>query len=615
MDLVAPEPRLDALSQLLAEVRSTTDYSTFMSLCRRRRKIKSAPLDSGDAAVRRIAILGGATTDFLQAPLELELETLGRRSSIHCADYNNYVSEMMDPLSQTAAGRPDVAVLLLTPYNIADWPAVGDGAEAVQALVDRVVDHWLGLCAALHAHTNCEIVLGNLHLLLTRAAGNLGARLPWEPNSYVRQINGALSRRAPAYVHIFDVETLAALYGVFNWLDPRYWHHAKQPVSFACMVPYVRNLASIIGALYGNTAKCLVLDLDNTLWGGVVGDDGVGGLKIGEGDALGEAYKAFQQYLLLLKQRGLLLAVVSKNEERTALEPFEQLPDMILKREDFVAFKANWDPKPGSIEQIARELNVGLDSLVFVDDNPAERELVRRALPQVKVVELTSDPADYPRLLDQSGWLDIVRLTDEDKRKTEQYRENATRSSIQAQHADYESYLASLGQRAVLRPFESKHLDRITQLINKTNQFNLTTARLTRSEVEARMVEPDVVTAYVRLVDRFGDNGVISVVSGRVEQDALQVDLWLMSCRVFKRGVEHLVANHLFECARNLKLRVVRGWYRPTAKNAIVERHYADLGFAQTAVDSDGTTRWEMCTEDYRPVPVQISVAAQEEDS
>jgi FkbH-like protein len=613
METVDREPLFDTLSQLLAEVRATTDYSTYMSLCRRRRKMEPASTESGRGAAVRIAILGGATTDFLKWPVELELETLGRSSTILCGDYNNYVSEMMERDSRTAAFRPDVAVLLVTPYNIADWPSVGDPAETVQAMVDRVADQWLRLCETLHANTNCEIVLGNLHLLPTRAAGNFGARLAWEPNSYLRQINLALSRRAPGYVHLFDIETLSALYGVSNWVDPRFWYHAKQPVSFACMVPYVRNLASIIGAVYGHTAKCLVLDLDNTLWGGVVGDDGIGGLKIGEGDAVGEAYKAFQEYLLLLKQRGLLLAVVSKNDERNAVEPFEQLPDMVLKREDFIAFKANWNPKPESIEQIARELNIGLDSLVFVDDNPAERELVRRVLPQVKVVELTNDPAEYPTLLDQSGWLEVVRLTDEDAKKTEQYRGNVERSATLAEHADYEGYLASLEQRAVIRPFEPKHLNRITQLINKTNQFNLTTPRLTRSEVEALLARAHTVTAYVRLTDRFGDNGLISVVCGQVERDALHIDLWLMSCRVLKRGVERLVANHLFDCARDLKLRVVRGVYRPTTKNRMVEHHYADLGFARVAADDDGTTRWEMSVEDYRPATVQISASKEEE--
>ena len=312
--------------------------------------------------------------------------------------------------------------------------------------------------------------------------------MPWDANTFVRGINASLARRAPAYVHLLDVDTLSAIHGVSNWFDARFWHHSKQPVSFACLVPFVRNLAGVIAAMYGRTAKCIVLDLDNTLWGGVVGDDGVENLRIGEGDAESEAFKTFQEYLRALKQRGIVLAVSSKNEEDNALAPFERLPEMVLKRADFVAFKANWRPKPEALEEIARELNIGLEAIVFVDDNPAERELVRRALPAVRVVELSSDPTDYPRLLDQSGWLETVRLTEEDQRKTEQYLENLQRGSLAAQHADYGAYLASLEQRADLRPFEPDTLDRVTQLINKTNQFNLTTRRMTslRSRSAAR---------------------------------------------------------------------------------------------------------------------------------
>ena len=600
----------EALRELYARARATDDFSTYMSLCRWRKKIDVAPQGMARAEDLRIAILGGATTDFLELPLKLELETLGLGSTVHCADYNNYVAELLDANSKAAGFRPNVAVVLVTPHNIADWPTVGSSPEAVRALVDRVADQWIGLCQAFHGHTNCEIVLSNLHLMPTRAVGNMGTKLPWDRNSFLRQVNLALSRKAPSYVHLLDIETLSAIYGISNWFDPRYWHHAKQPVSFACMVPYVRNLASIIGALYGRTAKCLVLDLDNTLWGGVVGDDGVGGLKIGEGDAEGEAFKAFQEYLLLLKKRGLLLAVCSKNDEANALEPFMRLPDMVLKREDFVCFKANWDPKPESIEQIARELNIGLDALVFVDDNPAERELVRQRLPQVKVVELSSDPADFPRLLDQCGWLELVKLTDEDIKKTDQYLENIQRDALKVRHADYDSYLASLEQRAVLREFEPKHLDRITQLINKTNQFNLTTKRLTRSEVEALGGREDTVTAYVRLVDRFGDNGLISVVIGHREGVALHIDVWLMSCRVLKRGVERLLANHLVERARAMNVKSVRGSYIPTAKNKMVENLYAELGFAPAGTGDDGTSYWELRVRDYKPEPVRITISA-----
>lgn len=596
------------LRAILEQARLTSDYNKYLSLCRWRQRIDSEKNPQSYARTLRIAILGGATTDFLEQPLRLELETLGLGCVLHSSSYNTYVPEMLDATSDSVAFGPDVAVFLTTPYNIADWPAVGDSREAVQQLVDRVCDHWLSLCEAFHGNTNCEIILNNQHLLPARVTGNLGSHLPWDRNNFLRQINATLGLKAPAYVHILDVDTLSSIHGVSRWFDPRFWHHSKQPVAFDCIIPLVRNLASIVGALYGRTAKCLVLDLDNTLWGGVVGDDGVEGLKIGEGDAEGEAFKAFQEYLLQLKARGMLLAVCSKNEPENAVAPFEQLPDMVLRREDFVAFRANWDPKSDGIVEIARQLNIGLEALVFVDDNPAERALVRQALPEVKVVELSADPAEYPLLLDQSGWLEIASLTAEDREKTEQYRKNAQRSEMQMQHSDYGSYLQSLDQKAVIESFDPQQLDRITQLINKTNQFNLTTLRLNRSEVEAMMDNPDILTASVRLADRFGDNGLISVLAGHRETDVLHVDLWLMSCRVFKRGVEYLLANHLFEKAAELGIRRIQGTYRPTQKNRIVENLYADLGFEKCGDADDGATCWQLDLQNYRPFHVYITL-------
>lgn len=603
-----PQPDAAAVDEILAAARDTTDYSAYLSLCRRRRKIGFEIAGSNRAKQLRIALLGGSTTDFLELPVRVELETLGLGSEFFSSDYNTYVHQMMDPGSEAAAFAPDVAVFLLTPFNIAGWPGIGDSAEDVQALAEQVCGHWLGLCESFHANTNCEIVITNMHLLPTRALGNLASKLPWDANSFLRRVNAVLGAKAPPFVHILDVDTLSSIEGVSRWFDPRFWHHSKQPVAFDCMVPFIRNLSAVIGAIYGRTAKCVVLDLDNTLWGGVVGDDGVEGLRIGEGDAQSEAFKTFQEYLLKLKQRGVVLAVCSKNEEANALAPFDELPEMVLKRDDFVSFQANWDPKPGNIERIAAELNIGLDSLVFVDDNPAERELVRQALPQVKVVELTDDPADYPGLLDRTGWLEIVKLTAEDLQKTHQYRENLQRSQQQAQYADYGAYLESLEQKAVIRPFDTTNLDRITQLINKTNQFNVTTPRLTRSEVEALMDDPDTLTVYVRLVDKFGDNGLISLLSAHREDGALAIDFWLMSCRVLKRGVENLIADHVFRKAAEMGLATVRGTYKPTAKNGLVENLFRDLGFERGATDDDGAVHWSLATDKYVPAELHITV-------
>ncbi len=560
----------------------------------------------GDA--RRIAVLGGASTDFLVAPLQLELESIGIGPTLHLAEFNTIAHEALDPNSQTVAFRPHIAFLYPTPFNITEWPSPNDDAKQVASLADKTCSHWLGLCEALHNNASCEIILANFHLLPVQAMGNLGCRFQWDRNSFIRQLNTMLARHAPAYVHIFDIDGLSSYYGVNNWFDARYWHHAKQPVSFDCMAPFVRKLAAVIGAIYGRTAKCIVLDLDNTLWGGVVGEDGVGGLKIGDGDAEGEAFKAFQEHLLQLKVRGVLLAVSSKNELQNAKAPFVEHPDMVLKLDDIAAFKANWEPKPQSIMEIANELRIGAESIIFVDDNPAERELVRQMLPEVRVLELTRDPADYPRLLQNSGWLELARFTDEDKRKAEQYAQNAQRKELEVTFTDYDGYLASLEQKAIIRAFGPVDFERVTQLINKTNQFNLTTRRMTRSEVEALAGRPDTVTACVRLADRFGDNGLISVVTGRREGDMLDIGLWLMSCRVFKRGVEFLLATHLFEKAASLGVRRIRGVYIPTTKNHIVENFYADLGFDRVESSEDGTTTWELAVERFAPAPVQIAI-------
>ena len=424
-DLFAAAQYDEAWARLLREARTTTTYPDLLRLCRWHARLQ-AEAPRVPAQTVKVALLGGATTETLDAPLRLALAAQGLEGQVHQAPFNLFAQEMLDASSETVAFAPDVVVVVGTPANMPAWPQPGDSRDRVLELVDAACDHWLGLCAQLHTHTPCEIILNNFHALPTRPLGNLGVKVLWDGNSFLHRVNLALGDRAPAYVHINDVEGLATQFGVRHWFDSRYWFHAKQPVSFECLAPYVRNTAHIIGALYGRTAKCLVLDLDNTLWGGVIGDDGLDGIRIGEGNAEGEAFKAFQEYALQLKQRGILLAVCSKNEEENALAPFRDLPDMVLRRDDFLAFKANWDPKPDNLRAIAAELNIGTDALVFVDDNPAEREIVRQWMPEVHVIELTDDPADYPGLLDEAGCFEVTALSSEDLQRVAQYEDNAS---------------------------------------------------------------------------------------------------------------------------------------------------------------------------------------------
>ncbi len=609
-----PQSASESWPELLRQARETIDYVSFAALCRRRTRLVSQGSRPSAAKTVRVALLGGATTELLEEPLALAIEAAGLGCDIYRGEHNTYAREMLEASSAAAAFRPDVVVVVLTPANLPARPKPGDELDRAEELAQTVCDHWLQLCARMHENARCEILLNNLHPLPTHPLGNLGAKTPWDANNFIRRVNRLLGDRAPEYVHINDVESLSAQLGVGQWFDARYWFHAKQPVSFACLVPYVRNTARIIGALFGRTAKCLVVDLDNTLWGGVVGDDGVEGLNIGEGDPVGEAFKAFQEYLLRLKERGVLLAVCSKNDESNALAPFAQRPEMILKRGDFAAFKANWDPKPQNLRAIADELNLGLDAFVFVDDNPAERAAVRQQLPEIEIVELTNDPADYPRLLDEAGCFEVTALSAEDEQRTRQYQDNALRQQFQASTGDFTSYLATLQQKAVVAPFEPKHLDRITQLLNKSNQFNLMTRRLSRSEVEALMNDRNGLTAYVRLADRFGDNGLISVFTGRREQDVLWIDDWLMSCRVLDRGVPQLLCNYVVEQARKRGVEALHGVYRPTPKNGMVRDHYRKLGFMPlenlSEANGDGTAHWRLDLAAFQPFEVFIDVVS-----
>ncbi len=598
-----------ARARLRTLARSETDYLRFATLCRWHDRLTARDPASGEPGAGdplRVALLGGASMDLVEKPLRLALEAAGLATDLFRADYGVIAREMLDPDSATARFRPEVAVVAPTVFDVSTWPAVGSSPEEAAEAVERVVDEWLRLAGSLHDRVGCDVVLNNFHPLPTRPLGSAGTRIPWDRNRFLREVNHALAARAPAYVHINDVATLASLHGVLRWFDHRFWYHAKQPVSLECMVPYVRSMAQVVGALRGKSAKCVVVDLDNTLWGGVVGDDGVEGLRIGEGDAVAESHKAFQSYLKELGDRGVILAVCSKNEEANALEPFDVLPDMVLRRADFAAFRANWSPKSENIVEIARQLNIGLDSIVFVDDNPAERAEVRRAIPDVRVVELPDDPADYPLALDATGWFETVALSDEDRVRGRLYRENAQREALKSETLDYEGYLESLDQIATVGVFDETSMERITQLTNKTNQFNLTTRRLTRTELERYRTDPGKLGLHVRLADRFGDNGLISVAAGHLDGDTFVVDLWLMSCRVFGRGVEHLMANRIAEGAARLGAARIRGLYRPTAKNGLVAELYPSLGFA--AVEG-AVGEWVIDLDDYRPFQPAIRVA------
>jgi FkbH-like protein len=416
-----------------------------------------------------------------------------------------------------------------------------------------------------------------------------------------------LGLNAPACVRICDLEFLASRIGGLQAADPRGWFESKQPGSPALLFELAREAAHLLASLKRAPKKVLVLDLDNTLWGGVVAEDGLEGIELGDTSPRGEAFKAFQKYLASLKQRGVLLAVCSKNDYAQAVQPFEQHPEMVLRLADIVSFKANWEPKSENLRRLAPELNLGLDSFVFVDDNPAEIDIVRQFVPEVTTILLGPDPSEYVSQLQDCRLFEPGNLTAEDAERTRQYQAEAGRKALEATVTDMDSYLNSLAMEGSLSEFTAVDAPRLSQLINKSNQFNLTTRRRSEAEVLAVMNHPDFTGFSMRLQDRFGDHGLISIVIGQQVDGTMKIDTWLMSCRVLKRQVEEEVLNELARLAKGRGCHRLQGIYLPTAKNRMVRDFYGRMGFALTA-ESETKREFELGLETFQPVTTKINI-------
>ena len=463
--------------------------------------------------------------------------------------------------------------------------------------------------AGIKANSKAPCILQTIARPAEVYFGSLDLMLPGTRRSVIDALNRAIAdSMAGSEDVLFDVAGLAETVGLANWHDATLWNVAKLPFSSAFVPLYADHLGRLIAALRGLSRRCLILDLDNTLWHGAIGDDGLEGIVIGQGDATGEAHLAMQECALALRNRGIVLAISSKNDEDTARLPFRKHPEMLLREDHISVFQANWDDKASNIRAIARELCLGLDAMVFLDDSPAERQLVRSLLPQVAVPELPTDPALYVRTLLASGYFEAVAYLEEDRRRADFYRNNSRRAALHEDAGNLAVYLASLRMVMTIQPFDEAGRKRIAQLINKSNQFNLTTHRY--SEAEVRDIEGDAncFTLQARLTDIFGDNGMISVViCRRVDQD-WEVDSWLMSCRVFGRGVENAILAEIVTEARHRGIRSVIGTYRPTARNKLVEDHYSKLGFTLLRSHEDGTTVWQLFCEDAPKAIVPIEV-------
>ncbi len=549
----------------------------------------------------RLALVGSSTLGHLVAGIRVGALRRGLLLEVYVGEYGQYRQEIADEQSGLRQFRPEVVCACLDAEH-----AVGLARGSAETAMGQIRACWDEVRQTL----GCVVLQQTILPVALPLLGNNEFRWRESPATIVQQLNYQLREYGEAYgVPLLSVDSWAARDGIGAWHDRALWNRSKQEIHPRVSSIYGDQVGRVLAALRGQSRKCLVLDLDNTIWGGVVGDDGVEGLVLGQGSAEGEAFLAVQRYAQQLARRGVLLAVCSKNEEATALAAFEQHPEMLLRREDILCFAANWQDKASNLRRIAEELSIGLEALVFMDDNPAERDLVRRELPMVAVPELPEDPADYVSCLADAGYFEVVHLTEDDRARSGHYRANIERAALRETATDLAGYLQALKMELLWDRFDAVSLPRITQLINKTNQFNLTTRRYTEAQVAALFERDDATALQLRLMDAYGDNGVIGVVIGRrVQDDVLEIDSWLMSCRVLGRSIEEATLNLLAEQAREQGCTELVGRYRPTAKNAMVAQHYARLGFTRVALLEDGESVWRLSLASFVPRAVPIKV-------
>lgn len=522
----------------------------------------------------RLGLAGSYTTSQFAVMLPLAALRLGIDLVVHEGLYDQYRQDLIDPNSSLYAADPDVVLLAVHEGALGMSSPSDDPDREVAAELER----WTGLWGSVSRHSKATVVQHNFAVRPEVPLGHLSASLPESRPSMIESVNRGLAAAAGDDVSLVDCERVAAGYGKDRWFDDRYWYRSKQAVALEALPLLTRHTAAVIGARLGLSRKCLVFDLDNTLWGGVIGEDGLEGIVLG-GDGAGEAFVALQDYALQLKERGVILAVASKNNEADAREVFEKHPEMRIGLDDISVFSANWDDKPGNLRRIAKSLDIGLDSLVFVDDNAAERLIVRQLLPEVDVIPLPDEPAGYRRALARYLGFEVARVTSEDRQRTDQYRARAAATELASSADDIESFYRDLRMQAVIAPFDELHLPRISQLVGKTNQFNLTTRRHTSEQLRSFMESSGHVTAYLKLADRFTEHGLVALAIGDLAGPVLEIDTLLMSCRVIGRTVEAALLAYLCRAAQAAGCSTIRGTYIPSPKNEIVRDVYERFGF------------------------------------
>jgi len=567
-------------------------------ILRKKKSIKKELLNKKNLVAKNIAILGGSTTSEIKNILELFLLDSEIKPNFYESEYNKFYEDALFGNDVLDKFNPDIVYIHTTNQNIIKYPELNNNEDEIFTLINNEIERYKSIWSSLSKY-NCPIIQNNFDHAINRSLGNLDFYDIHGKTYFINQLNDKFSQEARVVKNLYinDINYLSSYIGLKNWFDKSLWHQAKYALSMGSIPELAFNISKIINSIFGKSEKCLVLDLDNTCWGGVIGDDGLDGISIGLETAIAESYTSFQKYVKELKQRGVILAVCSKNDFQNAKEGFKH-PDSVLKFDDFTSFKSNWHPKYQNILDIAKEVNIGVDSLVFIDDNPVERDLVSSQVPSALVPNVGNDVIHFIDHIDRNGYFEPISLLVDDINRNKYYEDNKKRSQEQSIFKSYDDFLVSLEMTAEIKSFSSIYLDRITQLTNKTNQFNLTTKRYTASEIENIVTSDEYIKIYGKLTDKYGDNGLIAISIGRIKENQCHIDLWLMSCRVIKRDMEFAMLDELVRQCKEKGVLEIIGYYYQSDKNNMVFDLYEKFGFALNDTNGEDTI-WRLDISNY----------------
>lgn len=564
-------------------------------LIKQKRKIKKELLSVKKSFIDvKIALLAGSTINELKDILELFLLNQGIKPEFYLSEYNKYYEDAVFENPELEKFNPDIVYIFTSSRNIIHDFDLSTSKDNINAKLDGDYNKYLSIWENIKKKYKAVIIQNNFEYPNYRLLGNKDISDIHGLSNFLMRLNDKFYEYVENNQSFFicDINYIAADYGLSRWHSDKLYALYKLPCDLMAFPDIAYNVSNIIKSIYGKNKKALAVDLDNTLWGGVISEDGAENVKVGPEIPEGEIYLDFQKYLKKLKSLGILLNVVSKNDEDIAIHGLENT-DGVLKPGDFIKIKANWEPKSDNIIRISEELNLGADAFAFVDDNPMERDIVLKNINGVGVANLSS-PENYIRELDKSGFFEVTNVTEEDIDKTKQYKEMQERESFKNSFVDYAEYLKSLDMKAEIAAFEEKYYDRISQLSNKSNQFNLTTKRYTVEDIKKISEAKNYSTLYGKLIDKFGDNGIVSLVVGRISGNELNLELFLMSCRVLKREMEYKMLDVLVGKCRDIGVDKIKAKYIKTEKNSMVKNLLADFGFTKLSEDEHENSEWEL---------------------